>query len=280
VVTKQFGQIVVDVDLTYKTGFQVYGQDLEDFPFDEDLNEEDDSFSAMAAINKSLNAESPIPDFVGLSGERIFYIGVEEEGGMNEGFIAAFGGENLENTQIPGEEWDPCGTEGVGDPKCVTGAAITNASRQYTYAALTLANGSTCDAPPPPTGFEIIPGISGSWFDPGRDGEGYNFEVLDDPSGYLLYAYYYTYDDVGNQMWVTGTGPVNGDTAVVEMLVTSGAMFGDAFRKEDVIRQLDWGTMTFKFSSCQLGSVDTVSSMGNFSVDFGRLTYVAGLPCP
>ncbi|NOR39843.1 MAG: hypothetical protein GQ537_01380 [Gammaproteobacteria bacterium] len=279
VVTKQFGQIDIDVDLTYRTGFQVYGTNLDGFPFDDGINEEEDSFSTLVSINETLNDEVPVPDFVGVSGQRIFYIGVEEETGLNQGLIAVWGGENLENSQIAGQEWDPCGTEGIGDPKCISGAAITNATRQHTYADLTLADGSTCDAGPPTTGFEIIPGISGSWYDPGRDGEGYNFEILDDPSGYLLYAYYYTYDDTGNQMWVTGTGPVNGDTAVVEMLVTSGAKFGDAFRKEDVIRQ-DWGTMTFKFSSCLLGSVDTVSSMGNFSVDFGRLTYVADLPCP
>jgi hypothetical protein len=226
----------------------------------------------MGAINRTLTDESPIPDFAGVSGQKTYYIGFEEETGLNQGAIAVVGGANY-----TGDKWAPCEREGSDD--CLLGVGIVNASSQFTYADLKLSDDSTCDTGTPPTDFEIIPGISGSWYDPGRDGEGYNFEVLDDPSGYLLYAYYYTYDDVGNQMWVTGTGPVNGDTAVVEMLVTSGAKFGDAFRKEDVMRQ-EWGTMTFKFSSCAAGSVDTVSSMGNFSVDFGRLTYVAGLPCP
>ncbi|NOR39844.1 MAG: hypothetical protein GQ537_01385 [Gammaproteobacteria bacterium] len=270
-ITNQFDAIEVNVDFKFSTAFNVYGPDLDGFPFTE--NAEEDAFVAMQTINLALTAEIPVPDFVGLSGQNRFFIGQEELRGLNAGLIAAWGGAN-----VTGEKWDKCEEEGVGY-NCILGATLMNPDFRHTYADLTRTDGSTCDDEPPPTDFEIIPGISGSWYDPGRDGEGYNFEVLETNGDYELYAYYYTYDDTGNQMWVTGTGPINGDTAVVEMLVTSGAMFGDAFRKEDVIRE-DWGTMTFTFSSCTAGSVDTVSSMGNFSVDFGRLTYVADLPCP
>ena len=269
----QFGQIVIDVDFRYATGFDIYGPNLDDFPFDDDLYREEDAASAMASINQTLSAESPVPDFAGLSGQNTYYIAVEEETGLNQGLLAVWGGANY-----TGDQWAPCEREGADD--CLLGAGILNASNQFTYADLTRTDDSSCDSGPPPTGFDIVPGTTGSYFDPARDGEGYNFEVLGTPGDYQLYAYFYTYDDTGNQMWVTGTGPVNGGTAVVEMLVTSGAVFGDDFDKDDVIRE-EWGTMTFSFSSCTIGSVDYVSNnFGSGTVDFDRLTYVAGLACP
>jgi hypothetical protein len=269
-ITDQFNQIEVDVDFKYTTGFKVYGSNLDGFPFTQ--NAEEDAFVAMQTINEALNDHGPVPDFAGLSGQASFFIGQEKETGLNQGLIAAWGGANYS-----GDNWGPCEREGIDN--CIAGAAILNASETFTYADLTRADGSACDADPPPTGFNIVPGTTGSYYDMARDGEGYNFEVLGTPGDYLLYSYFYTYDDTGNQMWVTGTGPVNGGTAVVEMLVTSGAVYGDDFDPDDVIRE-DWGTMTFTFSSCTRGSVDTVSTMGNSTVDFERLTYVAGLACP
>ena len=50
---------------------------------------------------------------------------------------------------------------------------------------------------------------------------------------YLL-TYFYTYDKTENQMWLTGLATVNGDTAVVPMTVTSGAVFGPGFDPGDV----------------------------------------------
>jgi len=274
--TDQFGQIEVDVDFKYTTGFDVYGPNLDGFPFDDPAFNEEDSFLAMSAINQTLTAENPVPDFVGLSGQNTFYIGVEEETGLNQGLLAVWGGANY-----TGEQWAPCEREGADD--CVLGAGLLNASNQFTYADLTLAEeGASCAGGPPPSGFNITPGTTGSWYDRARSGEGYNFEVLGTPGDYRFYAYFYTYDDTGNQMWISGTGAIDGDTAIVLMVVTSGTVFGEDFNPDDVIRE-EWGTMTFSFSSCTVGSVDYVSTMGNFGSgthDLSRLTYVAGLACP
>ena len=272
-VTEQFGQVEVNVDFKYTTSFEVYGPELDGFPFTEFA--EEDASVAMQTINEALNDHMPVPSFVGLSDETAFYIGQEEGTGLYQGLIAAWGGANY---SFQGDLWQPCTQD--GSTSCTSGATTLSAVGPYTYADLTLSDGSSCDGGPPPTGFDIVPGTTGSYFDPARDGEGYNFEVLGTPGDYQLYAYFYTYDDTGNQMWVTGTGPVNGGTAVVEMLVTSGAVFGDDFDKDDVIRE-EWGTMTFSFSSCTIGSVDYVSNnFGSGTVDFDRLTYVAGLACP
>jgi hypothetical protein len=50
---------------------------------------------------------------------------------------------------------------------------------------------------------------------------------------------------------------------------------------EDVLRE-DWGTLTFKFTSKDTGSVvrDSTMGFGTTTVDFVRLTYVTGLTCP
>jgi len=270
-VTDQFGQVVVDVDFKYATGFDVYGPNLDGFPFT--LYGDEDGFIAMETINNTLNLNAgPVPDFVGLSGINTFYIGVEKETGLNEGLIAAWGGANY-----TGEHWEPCEEEGLDS--CVLGAALVNASETRTYADLTLADGSSCDAGPPPTGFNIVPGISGSWYDPMRNFEGYAFEVIGTPGNYFVNAYFYTYDEVGNQMWVNGVGEVDGDTVVVPMIVTSGAVFGPDFDTDDVKLE-EWGTMTFTFSSCISGSGSYQSIMGNGLIEFSRLTSIAGVACP
>jgi len=267
----QFGQITIDVDFKYTTGFDLYGSDLDGFPFTQFA--EDDTYLAMVAINQALTAENPVPDFAGLSGQITFYIGFEEETGLNQGAIAVVGGANY-----TGEQWAPCEREGVDD--CLLGAGIVNASKQFTYADLAHTDNGTCDAGPPPgPEFDIIPGISGSWNDPVRNYEGYAFEVIGTPGDYWVNTYFYTYDEVGNQMWVTGVGPVDGDTVVVPMVVTSGAVFGEDFDTNDVIIE-EWGTMTFTFSSCIEGSGSYTSIMGDRLIEFQRLTYIAGLACP
>ncbi len=60
----QFGQIVIDVDFRYATGFDIYGPELHDFPFDAARREEDAAL-AMAAIKRTRSGESPVPELPG-----------------------------------------------------------------------------------------------------------------------------------------------------------------------------------------------------------------------
>jgi len=273
VVTDQFDTINIDVDFTYKTGFEVYGSGLDNFPFD-GANAEEDVFAVMIAINESLGTNNPVPGSAGQSGQDVYFIGAEEEQEGGAGLIAAVGSENL-----TGQFWDPC----TRTNDCIAGAAILAADERFTYADLSRAvDGASCDGggPPPPT-FTITAGITGSWYDRERDGEGYNIEIVGSSLDPQLLAYFYTYDDAGNQMWLVGQGPANGDTAVVPVQVTSGAVYGDDFDKDDVVRQ-DWGTLTFTFSSCTAGSVVRASTMGfgTTTENFVRLTSITGLTCP
>jgi hypothetical protein len=274
VLTEEFGQTTMDVDFRYTTGFAIYGSDLQKLPFGAAAGE-DDAFSVLTSINQALSAHNPVPDFAGQPNQNEYYIGVEEEEGAGFGAVAAWAGANY-----TGEEWEPCErelTEG-----CLAGSRILPAADRFVYADLSAATGASCDtSAPPPDTFTITPGITGSWYLLARDGEGYNIEVIGDKLAPQMLAYFYTYDDDGNQMYVVGNGPINGDTAVVPVVVTSGADYGDAFNPADVVRT-PWGTLTFTFSSCDAGSVvrDSDLGFGTTTVDIIRLSTVAGLSCP
>ena len=96
--------------------------------------------------------------------------------------------------------------------------------------------------------------FSGTWYDMERDGEGILMEISSDESGNpIAVVSWYTYqlDDSGEQLWLMGSGPVVGDTAFVEVYVTSGAQFGAGFDPADVVLE-HWGQLQLKFVDCGL----------------------------
>ncbi|MBS0582220.1 MAG: hypothetical protein JSS42_03860, partial [Proteobacteria bacterium] len=81
------------------------------------------------------------------------------------------------------------------------------------------------NSPPPPT-FSIVPGITGSWYLPDQSGHGFNVEVLKGPgqdNGFL--AFWYVYDNAGNNLWLVGQGSYVGDTATLNVQSGSGGLF-------------------------------------------------------
>ena len=276
VLTVEFDAITIDVDFIWTTGFNIYGSDLDNLPFN-GLDSEDDAAAVYITINQTLNAQPTIPDFAAVDGKNFYYIGVEVETESTFGATAGWLGANYIG------EWGPCEFQ-LTDNCVAIGSAIVPAADYFVYADLKPAvSGATCDgsAPPEESDFTITPGITGSWYLEARDGEGYNIEIVGDTLAPQMLAYFYTYDADGNQMWLVGDGPVIGDTAVVPVQVTSGPVYGDAYDPDDVVRQ-DWGTLTFTFSSCTEGTVERASTMGfgTTTVDIDRLTYVIGLTCP
>ncbi|MEE4217443.1 MAG: hypothetical protein V2I48_07540, partial [Xanthomonadales bacterium] len=103
--------------------------------------------------------------------------------------------------------------------------------------------------------FVITGGISGTWYNPDRNGEGFLIDVA--PAiggGWMVVATYYTYDGLGNQVWMIGNELAAGNGVTTPMQVTEGAAFGTMFDLNDVIRT-DWGELEFEFSSCGSGHV-------------------------
>jgi len=133
----------------------------------------------------------------------------------------------------------------------VTGLSMAVADDPYTEAA----------------GFEINNALSGTWYNPARDGEGFIIDVAN--AGNIVISFY-TYDNTGQQMWLIGTGDVDGSVAVMEFYVTEGGFYGSGFDPELVNRAF-WGTGIFTFSECATGVADIMPSP-EFSGEFEDMT--------
>ena len=75
--------------------------------------------------------------------------------------------------------------------------------------------------------------VSGTWFDPTHNSEGFTIHVL--PDGRVI-MYWYTFDNEGNQFWLIGVGTVDADDRIVidNVRTSSGGRFGNDFDSGDV----------------------------------------------
>ena len=133
------------------------------------------------------------------------------------------------------------------------------------YQPLTRLAGSTCANQQPHQW------ISGAWYDPERDGEGFIVEVIEDGRG-VLYWFTYQPDDSGRQAWMMGDGDFDGTTLVVDNLVQpSGGIFGIDF-EADLVDRVPWGSLTMTFDDDLNGhvwyeSVDEDYGTGGYPIE-------------
>ena len=140
------------------------------------------------------------------------------------------------------------------------------------------------------TGFAINSGLSGNWWGGlTRDGEGFLIDVSQDRSGaVIMVVSFYTYDADGNQVWLIGAGPINGNTAEITMTIPEGAMWGENFDPADLPSpRPSWGTGTFTFTSCGVGTMSLVPNAEMMARGFTDLAYdinrdllVPAVTCP
>lgn len=116
-------------------------------------------------------------------------------------------------------------------------------------------------------GFEINNALSGTWYNPDRDGEGFMIDVAN--AGHIVISFY-TYDNAGQQMWLIGTGDVDGSVAVIEFHVTEGGIYGSGFDPA-LVDTIPWGTGIFTFSECATGVADIMPNE-NYSAEFADMT--------
>ena len=131
------------------------------------------------------------------------------------------------------------------------------------------------------TGFSIGPGMTGNWFDPAEDGHGFSIEVL---PGNLLLADWYVYAPNGGPVWIFATGPITGNTAVLQgfQKIGIGGRFPPNFDPSK-LQNLLWGTLILTFTDCNNGQVSwqpVVAGYTSGSMPITRLTMPAGLSCP
>jgi len=127
----------------------------------------------------------------------------------------------------------------------------------------------------------IDPGFTGNWYDPSQSGQGFSIEVLADN---LMLAQWYVFGPDGGQAWITATGPITGNTAVLHasQALGSGGVFPPNFDPAKIQNQ-PWGSITFMFSDCNAGLVSWVPTAAGYSsgsMPIKRLTMPAGLACP
>jgi hypothetical protein len=123
-------------------------------------------------------------------------------------------------------------------------------------------------------------GLSGSWYDPGRNGEGLVVQWL--PDGSVL-AIMFTYDTNGDQMWIFGVGQSDGKTVTIDAVYPTGfTSWGGEFDPDEVVLS-PWGTFTLTWTDCSTLTFEYASNIdgyGNATRNYSRLTSLNGLTCP
>lgn len=116
----------------------------------------------------------------------------------------------------------------------------------------------------------------GNWFNPMRDGEGFQLAV--EGNGDLHILTFYTYLD-GEQLWMIGTGMLVGDVIEFnDMHITRGTGFGPAFDAEEVERIL-FGKITMQFEDCNNATIQIESILPQFPDIETDVTRIVEGPC-
>lgn len=121
--------------------------------------------------------------------------------------------------------------------------------------------------------------LSGSWYDPTHDGEGFNLEMLEDNRALV---YWFSYDKEGNRRWFFGVGENRGGKLVFDEMQTSkGGIFGPDF-DPDTVEFPPWGTLELDLD-CNEGTAtynSTEEGFGSGVLNVVRLTTIEGFGCP
>ena len=123
--------------------------------------------------------------------------------------------------------------------------------------------------------FELNFGLSGSWFNPQTDGQGFVFEVVPDDQVLVVYWYTYGADGQGGQQWLVGAGPYSGNRAMVDLQRPAGGQFDQA---GGVVRE-DWGSVEIVFTSCTEGIFHYSSGVDQASGDIPMIRITADPLC-
>ncbi len=118
------------------------------------------------------------------------------------------------------------------------------------------------------------PGVSGAWFDPDSNGEGFNLQVF--PGGF--FGYFYGYDQ-GERLWLmldVYSGSFEWDKPIeVPVLAGTQGVFGDPVAPADGGLE-SWGTAEITFHSCESASATLAGNSGTESYDLVLLAGVEG----
>jgi len=103
--------------------------------------------------------------------------------------------------------------------------------------------------------------LSGTYFDPARDGEGCQLTLERDGVTFILTCYFY---DQEKQFWLIGAGVLeDGFILFSDMTITSGTGYGDDFDSADVVRT-SWGSIIMAWSDCNNALLELIPVLPGF----------------
>lgn len=98
--------------------------------------------------------------------------------------------------------------------------------------------------------FAINFGIGGTWHNPATPGQGFLLEVV--PALNSLALGWFTWGNTtGDHLWLSGLGPISGDSATVQLQRSSNGLFNNPAP----VASAPAGTATFRFTDCSHGTV-------------------------
>ncbi|MFK8013623.1 MAG: FG-GAP repeat protein [Marinicellaceae bacterium] len=121
-------------------------------------------------------------------------------------------------------------------------------------------------------------GISGSWFDPTRAGEGFTVYLFDQGDVQMATITWYTYDDMGQQLGVSGTGSITNNTIdIAQMIQYTGANLFNGATTETVM-----GSLSMTWDDCRNAVVNydfDSSNLGTGEFNLNQLTVLDNTAC-
>ena len=123
----------------------------------------------------------------------------------------------------------------------------------------------------------VGPEYSGSWYSPGQSGHGFSIEVGETAPGVpLAVVYWYTYDDLGNPIFMVGNGTPVGNTLEFNIFESPVGMKYGEFDPDTVVRN-NGGTVVFEFSDSDTATFSYTPSEFSNS-EWGHTTPIVNLP--
>ena len=116
-------------------------------------------------------------------------------------------------------------------------------------------------------------GLSGPWYDPAFNGEGY--EVMVTSVG--VFVYYYGNDSQGRRLWLVSgfyDGPIVYGQSITLTLSRGSGTFDDPSHELE-----EWGTIIIIFDSCGFGRVQLTGADGTKRADIQKLINIGDLDC-
>ena len=128
----------------------------------------------------------------------------------------------------------------------------------------------------------VGPAMSGSWYSPERNGEGFTLQVLDNGTAHALWFTYPPTGGAGQQAWIYASGGrIEADRIVFEDAITTrGPRFGAQYDPAQ-LQAIPWGRIEFQFTTCNQANVtyQGPAAWGSGTRSVTRLTALADLEC-